>query len=127
MTLINHLLFIDDLKLYGASKDQLDSLIQVVRIFSQDIKMSFGLEKCAALEIRRGRQVGNSGIDLPDYQHIGKIRREEGYKYLAILQLNQNLNTKMKVKITSESIGSVKNLCSRSKLNGENLVSTLGL
>ena len=50
-----------------------------------------------------------------------------GYKYLGILQLNQNLNTKMKVKITSESIGSVKNLCSRSKLNGENLVSTLGL
>ena len=30
---INHLLFIDDLKLYGASKDHLDSLVQVVRIF----------------------------------------------------------------------------------------------
>ena len=38
MTPINHLLFMDDLKLYGANKDQLDSLIQVVRIFSQDIK-----------------------------------------------------------------------------------------
>ena len=49
------------------------------------------------------------------------------YKYLGILQLNQNLNTKMKFKITSESIGRVKNLCSRSKLNGGNLVSTLGL
>ena len=49
------------------------------------------------------------------------------YKYLGILQLNQNLNTKMKVKITSESIGRVKNLCSRSKLNGGNLVSTLRL
>ena len=47
-----------DMKLYGASKDQLDSLIQVVRIFSQDIKMSFGLEKRAILEMRRGRQVG---------------------------------------------------------------------
>ena len=35
---INHLLFMDDLKLYGASKDQLDSLVQVVRIFLQDIK-----------------------------------------------------------------------------------------
>ena len=39
---MNHLLFMDDLKLYGASKDQLDSLVQVVRIFSQDIKMSLG-------------------------------------------------------------------------------------
>ena len=119
-TPINHLLFMDDLKLYGANKDQLDSLIQIVRIFSQDIKMSFGLEKCAVLEIRRGRQVDSSGIDLPDDQHIGEIG-EEGYKYLGILQLDQNLNTKMKVKITSEYIRRVKKLC-RSKLNGGNLI-----
>ena len=66
----------NDLKLYGASKDQLDSLVQVVKIFSQDIKMSFGLDKCAALEMRRGRQVGRSGIELPDDQHIGKLRRK---------------------------------------------------
>ena len=30
---ISHLLFMDDLKLYGANKNQLDSLVQVVRIF----------------------------------------------------------------------------------------------
>ena len=120
VTPINHLLFMDDLKLYGANKDQLDSLIQVVRIFSQDIKMSFGLEKCDVLEIRRGRQVDSSGIDLPDDQHIGEIG-EEGYKYLGILQLDQNLNTKMKIKITSEYIRRVKKLC-RSKLNGGNLI-----
>ena len=117
---INHLLFMDDLKLYGASKDQLDSLVQVVRIFSQDIKMSFGLDKCAVLEMRRGRQVGSSGIELPDDQHIGEIE-EEGYKYLGILQLDQTLNTKMKGKITSEYIRRVKKLC-RSKLNGGNLI-----
>ena len=29
---VNHLLFMGDLKLYGASKDQLESLVQVVRI-----------------------------------------------------------------------------------------------
>ena len=87
MTPINHLVFMAELKLYGANKDQLDSLIQVVRIFSQDIKMSFGLEKCAVLEIRRGRQVDSSGIDLPDDQHIWETG-EEGYKYLGILQLD---------------------------------------
>ena len=95
---INHLIFTDDLKLYGASKDQLDSLVQVVRIFLQDIKMSFGLDKCGVLEMRRGRQVGSSGIELPDDQHTGEIE-EEG-----ILQLDQTLNTKMKGKITSEYI-----------------------
>ena len=110
----------NDLKLYEASKDQLDSLVQVVRIFSQDIKMSFGLDKCAVLEMRRERQVGSSGIELPDHQHIGEIE-EKGFKYLGILQLDQTLRTKMKGKITSEYIRRDKKLC-RSKLNGEKLI-----
>ena len=120
---LNHLLFMDDLKLYGArlSKDQLVSLVQVVRIFSQDIKMSFGLGKSAVLEMTRGRQVGSSGIELPNNQHIWEIE-EDGYKYLGILQLDQTLNTTMKGKITSEYIRRVKNLC-RSKLNEGNLIS----
>ena len=117
---INHLLFMDDLKLYGASKNQLGSLVQVIRIFSQGIKMSFRLDKCAVLEMRRGRQIGSSGIELPDDQHIGEIE-EEGYKYLGILQLDKTLNTMMKGKITSEYIRRVKKLC-RSKLNGGNLI-----
>ena len=73
--------------------------------------MSFGLDKCAVLEIRRGRQVGSNGIDLPNDQHIGEIIEEGGYKYLGILQLDQTLNTKMKGKITSEYIRRVKKLC----------------
>ena len=118
---VNRLLFMDDLELYGASEDQLDSLVPVVRIFSQDIRMSFGLDKCEALEMRRGRQVGSNGIDLPNDQHIREVE-EEGYKYLGILQLDVTLNTKMKDKITSEYVRRVKKLC-RSKLNGGNMIS----
>lgn len=91
---INHLLFMDDLKLYGAIKDQLDSLIQVVRIFRGDIKMSFGLESALSWKLEKGK-VDSSGIDLPDDQHIGEV--EEGaYRYHGILQLDQTLNTKTK-------------------------------
>ena len=50
MRSFNHLLFMDDLKLYIAKKDQLGSLTQAVRIFSQYIKMSFKIEKCAVME-----------------------------------------------------------------------------
>ena len=39
---INHLLFMDDLKLYGKNMKQLDTLINTVRIFSSDIGMIFG-------------------------------------------------------------------------------------
>ena len=120
---INHQLFIEDLKLYGSNKDQLDSLIQAVRIFSENIRMSFGLETCAVLEMRRGRKVDSSGIDLPDDQYTGEVK-EVGYRYLGILLLDQTLNTKMKGKITAEYVRRVKKLC-RSKLNGGNLISSI--
>ena len=41
---INHLLFTDDLKLYSRSEKGLDSLVQAVRVFSEDIGMEFGIE-----------------------------------------------------------------------------------
>ena len=44
---INHLLFMDYLKLYSRSEKGLDSLVQTVRVFSEDIGMESGIEKCA--------------------------------------------------------------------------------
>ena len=47
----NHLLFMDDLKMYSRSEKGLDSLVQTVRVFTEDIGMAFGIEKCAMLVI----------------------------------------------------------------------------
>ena len=46
-TKINHLFYVDDLKLYGTSDNQLTGLINTVKNVSEDIKMEFGLDKCA--------------------------------------------------------------------------------
>ena len=66
---INHLLFMDDLKLYSRSEKGLDSLVQTVRAFSEDIGMEFGIEKCPMLVMEKGKIVKSVGIELPD----GKI------------------------------------------------------
>ena len=47
--LINHLLFMDDLKLYGKNEKQVHTLVNTVRIVSKDIVMDFGIGKCAVL------------------------------------------------------------------------------
>ena len=39
---INHVLFMDDLKLYSRS----EKVVQTVRVFSEDIRMELGIEKC---------------------------------------------------------------------------------
>ena len=46
---INHLLFMDDLELYSQNQKGLASLVQTVRVFSEDIGMEYGTEKCAML------------------------------------------------------------------------------
>ena len=42
---INHLMFMDDLKLYAKSEQGLESLVHTLRVFSEDIGMDFGIEK----------------------------------------------------------------------------------
>ena len=44
---VNHLLFMDSLKLYGKNDKEIDSLIKTVWQCSEDIKMEFGILKCA--------------------------------------------------------------------------------
>ena len=61
---INHLMFMDDIKLYAKNESGLDALVQSVRVVSNDIGMEFGVEKCAMLVIKRGKVVESNGIDL---------------------------------------------------------------
>ena len=63
---VNHLLYMDDLKLYAKDKKELDALIQTVRVFSKDIGMDFGIEKCAMIQMKRGKFVMSEGIELPN-------------------------------------------------------------
>ena len=72
---INHLLFMDDLKLYSRSEKGLDSLVQTVRIFSEDIEMEFGIEKCAMLVMEKRKIVKSVGIELPDGRVIKSYRK----------------------------------------------------
>ena len=51
---INHLLFMDDLKLYSKDEKEIDFLGRTVRAFSSDIGMDFGISKCAVLVLKNG-------------------------------------------------------------------------
>ena len=42
---LNHLLFMDDLKLYAKNETGLDSLVQTVHMLSKNVGMEFGVEK----------------------------------------------------------------------------------
>ena len=115
----------DNLKLCAKSERELDSLIQTVRIFSDDVGMVFGLDKCAVLVLKMGKMFRTEGIELPDGKRMREITLYR-YKYLGVLQLDSIMNKEMKEKVKSEYIRRVKKLLS-SQLNGGNIVAGMNV
>ena len=116
---INHLLFMDDLKLYSRSEKGLDSLEQTVRVFSKDIGMEFGIEKCAMLVMEKGKIVKSVDIELPDNKVIKSLQEGESYKNLGILEADKFLEEKMKLNVSKEYIRTIRTIFSG---NSGNLV-----
>ena len=54
---LSHLLFMDNLKLFAKSCEQIDSLVTTVQMFGRDIEMEFGINKCGAVILQRGKSV----------------------------------------------------------------------
>ena len=117
---INHLLFLNDLKLYMRNEKELDSLVQTIRIFSIHIGMEFCIEKCAVLVIEKGKTVKSVGIKLPDGKVIKSLQEGESYKYLGILEADKFLGEEMKLKVSKEYFRRLKKVF-QSKLNDRNL------
>ena len=65
-TPINHLLFIDDLKLYGKTECELQSLVHTVRIISKDNGMEFEMDKSSTVHIKKGKICDMEDMEMPD-------------------------------------------------------------
>ena len=122
-TSINHLLYMDDLKLYAKNDKEIDALTNTVRIFSSDIKMKFGFEKCAKVTINRGKLIKGCGIPILDGE-IKNLEIEEEYKYLGLLESDQLCAKKIKTKAKETYKKRLRNIL-KSKLHGRNQITAI--
>ena len=53
---INHLMYMDDIKLFAKNEKELETLIKIIRIYIQEIGIGFGMEKCAIFIIKSGKR-----------------------------------------------------------------------
>ena len=123
-TKINHLFYVDDLKLYGTNDNQLAGLINTVKHISDDTKMEFGLDKCAKATFKRGKKVQAEGIQLNDNQVIQDLEQSETYKYLGMEEGEGLQHHEMKGKIQKEYKRRVK-LVLKSELNARNKIAAI--
>ena len=73
-----------------------------LRIYSQDIGIEFGREKCALLVMKSGKRHLTDGLELPNQDKIRTIAENETYKYLGILEADTIKQVEMKEKIQKE-------------------------
>ena len=99
---MNHLLFMDDLKLYSKNVEELDTLVQTVRVLSDDIGMAFGIDKYAMTEMKRGKVVSSDGTGLSEGERIQSLEEDGDYKYLGSLESNKIESEKMKILLKKE-------------------------
>ena len=96
---INHLMYIDDIKLLAKNEKELETLMNAVKIYSQDIEMEFSIEKSAMLVMKSGQWHLRVGMELPNQYKIRLLGEKETYKYLGILEADTIKQVEMKEKL----------------------------
>ena len=69
-------MYMDDVKM-AKNEKELETLIQAVRIYSQDIGKKFGIEKCAILIMKSDKRHMTEGMELPHQEEIRILGDEE--------------------------------------------------
>ena len=75
---LNHLLFMDDLKIYRKNELEINALVSTVELFSTDVGMEFGTKKCGKPDLKSERAVGSYFLEIYSGKKMHKVE-EEGY------------------------------------------------
>ena len=95
---ISHLLYLDDLKLCSKSEQDMFTLVNTVRTFSDDIGMTFGFSKCATLVVNHGKVADCTDIELPEGT-IEALPILSAYKYLGVLEAGEFQHKEVKSRV----------------------------
>ena len=91
---------------------------------SDDIKMEFGLDKCAKASFKRGEKVSAEEIPLNDNQVIQDLNQAETYKYLGMEEGEGVQHHKIKVKIRKEYKRRIE-VVLKTELNARNKIAAI--
>ena len=93
---INHLMYMDDITLFAKNEKELENLIRAMRIYRDDKRKEFGIEKCAMLIMKSRKWQMMEGIELLNQEKIRTLGENETYNYLWILQADTTKHAEIK-------------------------------
>ena len=110
---------------FAKNEKELETLIQVVRIYSDETGIEFDIEKCAMLIMKSGKRQMMEGIELPNQGKIRTLREKEIYKYLGKVDTIEQAGMKEK-KFKKEYLRRTKKLL-KTKLHSRNLIKGINI
>ena len=106
----------DNLKAYAKNDEQLNKLLDIIKIFNDNITIEFGLDKCAKTTFIKGKWTKTSNIVLNQDTAVKELDQEGAFKYLGINEGDSVHHSKMKGKIRKEYYRRIR-MVLKSKLN----------
>ena len=114
----------DDLKLFAKDDKTLEEMLQFVKKVSDDISITFGLDKCAKVSFKKGKLTRSVSLDLDRDTVIKYLDQEEYYKYLGVNESDGIQHSQMKEKIRKDCYRRV-NTTLKTYLNSANRIEAI--
>ena len=114
----------DDLKLFAKDDKNLEEMLKLVKKFSDDNGMTFGLEKCPKASFKRGKLTRSVSIELDRDTIIKDLDQEEYYKHLGVNECEGIQHSQMKEKIRKECYNRVRAIL-KIELNSANRIEAI--
>lgn len=122
---ISHLWFIDDIKMYGENDNDIQHNLNIVKTISDDIKMSFGIDKCRRMTINRGKyEEISQNQPIEGNLTIPEMKQDELYKYLGMKQNIRIDHAKIKDETKKKFYNRLKYIL-KTKLNSKNITKAI--
>ena len=115
----------DDLKLFTKSEEEFQKQIQIVKPFSDDIRIEFGLEKFVKIAFKRGKLVHSQNLVIDINREIQELEQGKTYKYLGIEESEGMHHQQMKERLKQENSRRLR-MVLKSELNARNKITAIG-
>ena len=122
---ISHLLFMDDLKLYASNDQQLRQMLTIVKTFSDDICMQFGIDKCNKMTVIKGKIKQSKNVTLNNGEILKSLESNQQYRYLGF---NEHLTTDKETKsaLKREYFSRLKMIL-KSELSSKHMINAINM
>jgi hypothetical protein len=121
---VNHLFYMDDLKVYAQTPRQLKYILDIITTFSGHINMKLGVNKCKIIETVKGKHKEGQEYPLKEGGPITNMNENETYKYLGIGQNARITHKEIKNRVTKEYKERLNRIL-KTSLNSRNMIKAI--